>query len=120
MRIRLRPSAKLALLSGKCSGGSAVIAAKVMAVGSSGGLWRVSTAPGPACSNMCGGGGAGAGSLSSCGNDVWYQADNGTWVKATGIAGIKVRFSYLLKIKQGKRMAFDGTCCNEQENLTAR
>lgn len=47
------------------------------------------------CSVLCAwlcpcAGGAGAGSLSYCGSEVWYMDTAGNWVLATGMAGIKV------------------------------
>ena len=64
-------------------------AARSMAVGLFGGLWRIASTPAPSCGAMCGGGGAGG--LAFCGSEVWLMDQSGGWVRAEGMAGVKVR-----------------------------
>ncbi|KAL4436717.1 hypothetical protein ABPG75_003856 [Micractinium tetrahymenae] len=66
------------------------LTAKLMGVGAEGGLWRVAPEAAPCATGMCSQGGSGSATLSSCGGAVYYLDASGSWVEASGMAGVKV------------------------------
>ncbi|GAB4824117.1 hypothetical protein N2152v2_011163 [Parachlorella kessleri] len=65
-----------------------VIVSQALSVGSSGGLWRVSTDAANCTGTMCSN--SGGGSAPYCGNEVWYMDQTGAWQQSQGIAAVKV------------------------------